>query len=274
MRGMDNRRFHAFLCLEVYSHKLRHQNISDNMATLIDGSSTEIVGTTASVGVTSSVIPEVEPLTEGKDLQRGESVKNAPQSECELTKAEKLFPEDPNEPGKCWYVLRAAFGKAGKAVKALKGETTYFPKRKEIVEVNGKRRKVEKPLIANLLFIYSTKAHIDDLLRDPDLSYISYQYDHTHTDPSGKNPIMTIAHKPMINFINATLTEDANLLVVDPSKHFRFKSNDMVEVTLESFKGVKGRIVRLAGQQRVVVELPGFLSIATPYIPTAFLRKL
>jgi hypothetical protein len=38
------------------------------------------------------------------------------------------------------------------------------------------------------------------------------------------------------------------------------------------FKGVEGRVARVAGQQRVVISLSGIGLISTAYIPTAFLR--
>ena len=45
-------------------------------------------------------------------------------------------------------------------------------------------------------------------------------------------------------------------------------------ITDGEFRGVRGRVARLAGQQRVVVDLLGQFLIATAYIPTAFLTKI
>jgi transcription antitermination factor NusG len=38
------------------------------------------------------------------------------------------------------------------------------------------------------------------------------------------------------------------------------------------FKGVEGRVARVAGQQRVVISLTDVGLVSTAYIPTAFLR--
>lgn len=231
------------------------------------------VAETERVGAKPDANPEVKDPVAGQDLQRGESVSYAPEAEPERepTRGEKLFPE---RPGCSWYVLRAAFNKVDKAIAMLEDETTYLPKRKEMVLIKGKRRKVEKPLINNLFFIYTTKAHLNELLNRGELQFVSCQYDHTRTTPLGLNPVMVIDRRSMINFVNATIAESPDMIVIDRSKPFHYKSNDIVEITYGDFKGVRGRVARIASQQRVVVELAGFMSIATSYIPTAFLRKV
>jgi transcription antitermination factor NusG len=48
-----------------------------------------------------------------------------------------------------------------------------------------------------------------------------------------------------------------------------------VRVTDGPFEGIIGRVVRVARQQRVAVEIRGLNAlITTAYIPTAFLEKL
>ena len=47
----------------------------------------------------------------------------------------------------------------------------------------------------------------------------------------------------------------------------------MVRVTDGEFKGVEGRVARVSGQQRVVVEVEGVCLISTAYIPSAFIEK-
>ena len=38
------------------------------------------------------------------------------------------------------------------------------------------------------------------------------------------------------------------------------------------FKGVEGKVARYHGQQRVAVVIDGLMTVATAYIPNAFLR--
>lgn len=52
-----------------------------------------------------------------------------------------------------------------------------------------------------------------------------------------------------------------------------YKSGDIVRVIEGDFAGVEGRVARVSGQQRVVVEIEGVCLITTAYIPSAFLAK-
>ena len=47
----------------------------------------------------------------------------------------------------------------------------------------------------------------------------------------------------------------------------QFKLGDNVIVTEGEFKGVHGRVARIAGQQRVIVELFDGCLVATAYVP-------
>ena len=40
-----------------------------------------------------------------------------------------------------------------------------------------------------------------------------------------------------------------------------------------AFKGVVGKVARVAGQQRVVVEVEGVCLVSTAYVPSAFIEK-
>ena len=48
----------------------------------------------------------------------------------------------------------------------------------------------------------------------------------------------------------------------------------MVRVIDGDFKGVVGKVARVCGQQRVVVEIKGVCLVSTAYIPSAFIEKI
>lgn len=48
----------------------------------------------------------------------------------------------------------------------------------------------------------------------------------------------------------------------------------MVKVIGGEFEGVTGKVARIAGQQRVVVEITGLCLVATAYIPTNLIKEL
>ena len=88
---------------------------------------------------------------------------------------------------------------------------------------------------------------------------------------NGKHPPLTIPFSAMINFIKATSTESDHVRIVS-NEQCHYKSGDIVKVIDGEFKGVTGRVARITGQQRVVVEIVGLCMVATAYIPSAFLE--
>ena len=84
---------------------------------------------------------------------------------------------------------------------------------------------------------------------------------------------MTVPLKEMENFIIATCSSNEHLKFVDESQ-CHFKGGETVVVIDGLFKGVEGRVARVAGQQRVVLSLPNIGLISTAYIPTAFIRPI
>ena len=108
-------------------------------------------------GLTATAIPEAN------GSQTGVSVRNV-QSETEQ-----------------WYVLRVSYGRAEKANEILKakGIETHLPLHTTYKEVNGKRIKQRLPLLPNFLFAKTTLSVLEQFLKSsPDLSFISFYYDH------------------------------------------------------------------------------------------------
>ena len=183
------------------------------------------------------------------------------------------FAPDPN---KKWYVLRASYGRAQKAAETFDGKSVeyHYPKHHVMKLVNGKKRRVLEPLLPNLIFVYTTEEIMQTLMKDAKINeYISYYYDHFKTDNYGKNPPLTIEYKRMMNFILVTSIDNEHTIVVG-DRPCRFKSGEIVRVVDGDFKGVEGRVARVASEQRVVVEIEGLCLVATAYIPTAFIKPV
>ena len=70
----------------------------------------------------------------------------------------------------------------------------------------------------------------------------------------------------MDNFIRLTSIKNPHIIPVT-TEIIQYKLGDMVIVTEGEFKDVHGRVTRIAGQQRVVVELLEEYFVATAYIP-------
>ena len=179
---------------------------------------------------------------------------------------------------KHWFVLRASYGREDKAADYIveDGTFVYIAKRyaRKALNVGGKNKIVLEPLIPNLLFLYTTKDKAEEYVkRTPALSFLTYYYNHFTQDETDKNPPLTVSCKEMENFIIATNNKNEHLRFVDESQ-CHYKGGETVKIIDGPFKGVEGRVARVAGQQRVVVSLTGVGLVSTAYIPTAFIAPL
>ena len=184
--------------------------------------------------------------------------------------------ENAQSESKQWYVLRVSYGRAEKANEILKakGIETYIPFHTIYKEVNGKRKKQRVPLLPNFLFVRTTLHIIDTLLKSvPTFSFITFYFNHFETNDNGKNPPLVVPKEEMDNFIKLTDIDDEHIRVVDESQ-LRYCKGDIVRVTDGAFCGIVGKVAKITGQQRVVVEIPGLCNIATAYIPKAFLEVI
>lgn len=177
---------------------------------------------------------------------------------------------------KKWYVFRASYGREDRASDYIVDDGTYTYIAKYYVEryVKGKRKRVLKSLIPNLLFVYTTSEKADQYVNHtPAISYLSYYYNHFELDAHAKNPPLTIRAGEMCQFIRVTCSKSKHLIFTAPSQ-FHYKTGAYVKVVEGPFTGVEGRVARISGQQRVVVSLSKIGLISTAYIPTAFLQPM
>lgn len=182
-----------------------------------------------------------------------------------------------------WFVLRVSYGRIDKAkiFVETKGLEYYVPLRYKEIKKQGKKRIITEPLFPSLIFVHATAEQAETLLRDNKLVTIesrpllSYYFNHTiyRQDNPERNPPLTIRDEAMNNFIRLTSIRNPHIIPVT-SENIRFKMGDNVVVTEGEFKGVHGRVTRIAGQQRVVVELFDGCLVATAYVPKEAINNL
>lgn len=175
-----------------------------------------------------------------------------------------------------WFVLRVTYNRSAKANKTIEdaGVMSYTPMHYVIKYEIGKKKRIKKPLLPNLVFVYATRKAVETIIRKKGNNTPSVKYYLDKTKPlesNGKHPPLTISDNAMANFIKATTTDNDHVRIVS-SEQCRFKSGDMVRVTGGEFKGIVGKVARIAGQQRVVVEVSGLCLVATAYVPTKFIE--
>ena len=179
------------------------------------------------------------------------------------------------DPNKDWYVFRASYGRERRAYNYVveDGTFSYLPTHLVYKLKDEKRVCTEEVLVPNILFVYATREKADEYVKETaQLSFLTYYYDHFNTE-GGKNPPLVVPAGEMHNFMLATSTNSEHVRLVK-QEECRFKSGDTVRVVGGPCCGVEGRVARLAGQQRVIVTINGLCSIATAYIPTAFLETI
>ena len=183
---------------------------------------------------------------------------------------------------KQWFVLRVTYGRIIKAQTFVeaKGLECYVPLHYKEIWKQGKRRVITEPLIPSFIFVHASAERVDYLLQDKSIkplenrALLSYYYDHTsHCEKSPtKNPPLVISDSAMDNFIRLTSIHNPHIIPVT-SENIKCKLGDEVVITEGDFKGIRGKVARIAGQQRVVVELFARYRVATAYRPTAALTN-
>ena len=177
---------------------------------------------------------------------------------------------------KQWFVLRVTYGRIVKAKAFIeaKGIESYVPLHYKEIWKQGKRRIITEPLIPSFLFVHASAEQVDSLLQDKsikpleNIALLSYYYDHTsHCENSPtKNPPLVISDAAMDNFIRLTSIHNPHIIPVT-SENIKYKLGDEVVITEGEFKDIRGRVARIAGQQRVLVELFDGCLMATAYVP-------
>ena len=177
---------------------------------------------------------------------------------------------------KQWFVLRVTYGRIikAKAFVEAKGLECYVPLRYKEVRKQGKKRIITEPLLPSFLFVHASAEQVDSLLQDKsikpleNIALLSYYYNHTsHCEKSPtKNPPLVISDSAMDNFIRLTSIHNPHIIPVT-SENIKYKLGDEVVITEGDFKDIRGMVTRIAGQQRVVVELFDRCLVATAYIP-------
>ena len=192
------------------------------------------------------------------DVKDGVSVKNVPSE------------------NKQWFVLRVSYGRIikAKAFVEAKGFECYVPMRYKEVKKHDKKRIITEPLLPSFLFVHVTAEQVETLIHDNKVvtndsrALLSYYFDHTiHLqDNPNRNPPLIIRDEAMNNFIRLTSIKNHHIIPVT-SNNIQLKLGDNIVVTEGEFKGIHGRVARIAEQQRVVVELFDGCLVATAYVP-------
>ena len=211
-----------------------------------------------------------------------------PEAKCSQTGVSVEYVHDATGQ-KRWYLFRASYGRAQKAADYLisQGVYVYVPKLEKDVKIGRRVKTVLVDLLPNFVFAYTdirlarclvVGPSADDVVTNTAEAFrtagiLSFYYNHSVVDGFGKNPPLTIPDRQMQSFVIATNTHDGNIMRLD-GQPYTFKSHDEVEVIAGKFQGVRGKVIRAGRQQRILIQLTDFMTFATAYVPTDFIRKI
>ena len=176
---------------------------------------------------------------------------------------------------KQWYVMRVTYGRELAAKEALdcmsaKVFDTFVPMRYEYMVRSGKKTRILKPSVRNLVFVRTSRAAMDDIKRTK-IPYLRYFMCHD----SGRSYPMTVRDEDMQNFMCVARRLEEDILYVAP-EDFDLKEGERVRILGGPFVDAEGLLVKIKGcrSKRVVVSLDDFLHVATAVVPINLIEKI
>ena len=220
------------------------------------------------VGLTSNALPEA------KNKNLADSSDTGVSTHC-IHKKVKNLAKNPKEQQN-WYALRTTYGREKKAYDYLvaKGISAFYPTIKVMKEIRGQRKVVTESRLPNIFFAFGTEEEIKSYVYDNvNLPYLRFYYQHMHEGARiTKSPL--IVPQNQIEGLKIICESEADDILYVPEEVQKFKEGQMVRVIDGKFKGVTGRVARYQGQQRVAIIIDGGFTMATAYLPTAFLEYI
>ena len=145
---------------------------------------------------------------------------------------------------------------------------TYIPREETLMERNGIKKKLRRPVINSLMFFRSTVCRALEVQRQFTNKVILY------TRQKGlKRLPLAIPDREMNIFMLVTSSGEQGMEYFGEDNS-KFQQGERVRVIDGKFKGAEGVICRIRKNRRLVVTVQGVCAVATSYIPQAFLQRI
>ena len=164
-----------------------------------------------------------------------------------------------------WYAAKVKYQTERKVKTWLDKQAieNFIPFRMVLMERNGRKIKRERPVVPGLLFIKTNYQTACALPVESRVKIVYLRNPESHQ-------FLVIPEKQMQDFMFLLdLSESAVRL-----ENENLRRGDKVRVIKGDFAGIEGELIRIKGHKRVVVRLEGLFSLATTYIPSAYLEKI
>ena len=219
-------------------------------------------------GLTSNALPEVQSTVSAESSQTGVSTRIAHILSKPKAQKEEDIPH--------WYALRTTYGREKKAYDYMvaKGITAFYPTIDVVKLIKGKRKNVTESRLPNIFFAYGTEEQLKSFVYDNvNLPFLRFYYRHIHVGCRiEKTPLIVPDYQ--MESLKIICAADMDNTIVSLDEVSKFEKGQLVRVIDGAFKGVKGRVARWQGQQRVGIVVGGLITVVTAYVPSAFLEEV
>ena len=227
-------------------------------------------------GLTSNALPEAQSTVFAESSQTGVSTRNALIGTGDGSTSRPTNTRSVRNPKNVphWYALRVTYGREKKVYDYLvsKNVEAYYPTITTVKLVNGKRRTIEESRLPNIFFARGTEDEIKSFVYDNvNLPHLRFYYRHLHEGARITRRPLIVPDYQIENLKIICASESENIIIV-PSGVEKFKTGQTVRVIEGAFAGLIGKVARYQGQQRVAIIIDGLLTIASAYVPKAFIE--
>jgi transcription antitermination factor NusG len=163
-----------------------------------------------------------------------------------------------------WFAVRLKFKSEKMVLKMLENKQihAYLPLKPVVRVWSKKRRETEMPLIPSFIFV---KIVASDYVKVLETEYVSTFL------KFGQN-LLSIPEQ-QIEWIRRLLLED-DIELVAHEKAAAYLAGDEVEVVAGGLMGLRGRLVKVQGKERVLVEIDNSGYVLQMNIDIQFLKKI
>ena len=205
--------------------------------------------------------PDVVVKPRGEDGTPGEKLNNRRevievQAFKRISMPQEYAPMPQNEVKKHWYAMRVTYSREVQMKDQLeqRGIECFIPMRYHTKVVRGRKVKLLKPVIHNLLFAHATPTEIQEVKKY--YEYLQYIVDHERQK-------IIVPDAQMQTFIAVTGTYDDQLIWINP-EDLNLKKGTRVRITGGDFEGQEGTFIKIKGarDKRVVIAIQGVIAVA------------
>lgn len=169
-----------------------------------------------------------------------------------------------------WFAVRTMYRNdlnVGRYLEA-QGAEVFIPMHYVDVKRGGEVRQVLEPVVRNIVFTRTCRSLLDRVKKELESKWAIRLFMNRETH----EPIL-IPEEQMRSFIAVAGSYDEQLLFLGADE-VNYKVGDRIRVIAGPFRGAQGRLLRVKGHKRLVVEIEDVMAVATTYLPPRMIERI